>query len=259
MFGASRINVLYIANSGVIIQTKDKKVLIDGVHTERCKPYYSVSNDVLEKMVLNEAPYNNIDIILFTHHHPDHFNAEMTVEILKRNKHTQLIGPKLVMDKIRGTNIYNSILDSQLRSVELPRYSNIELRIKDIPFQIINLAHDGEIYSGVDNYAYMFEMKNKVVLHLGDAQPSLFNFESAELILENAVDYLFIPFPFIGLAEGREVIKRIAPKKLFVTHLPDKQYDTTNWLLKTYKVYKKYQSQLPNTELLTKPGQSFRV
>ncbi len=142
--------------------------------------------------------------------------------------------------------------------MEVPNYKSIDVRLKDIPFQITALSHDGEIYAGVTNYAYMFELKNKVILHLGDAQPAVSNFEKTG-IFESAVDYLFVPFPFIGLSEGREIINRIDPTRVFVMHLPDKQYDATNWLLKTYKVYKKYQSDLPDTEMLTKPGQTFRL
>lgn len=258
MFGNTKISLTYIANSGIMFQHKDKKILIDGVHTENCRPYYSVSENILEKMVLNEQPFNNIDVLLFTHHHPDHFEPNMCIEILKRNKHIQLIGPELVMTQIKQCKGYNEVLDSQLWSMELPHNTNIDVKIKDIPFQITALSHDGEMYAGVVNYAYMFELKNKIVLHLGDAQPSLSNFEKTNL-LESEVDYLFVPFPFIGLAEGREIISRMDPRKVFVTHLPDKQYDTANWLLKTYKVYKKYQSDLPDTEMLTKPGQTFRL
>jgi L-ascorbate metabolism protein UlaG (beta-lactamase superfamily) len=257
MFGTKIIST-YIANSGVLFQHKDKKILVDGVHTKQCKPYYNVDADILEKMVLNNAPLNNIDVLLFTHHHPDHFDPDMCIEILKRNKHLQLIGPDLVMSLIKQCSGYNEILDCQLWSMEVPNYKSIDVRLKDIPFQITALSHDGEIYAGVTNYAYMFELKNKVILHLGDAQPSVSNFEKTG-IFESAVDYLFVPFPFIGLSEGREIINRIDPTRVFVMHLPDKQYDATNWLLKTYKVYKKYQSDLPDTEMLTKPGQTFRL
>lgn len=254
MFSTAKIELTYIANSGVSVQYKDKKIVIDGVHTKTMKPYYPVHDKTIEKMLLNKEPFNNIDLMFFTHHHTDHFDAMTTNEILKRNKHIQLVATESVLNMLSACDNYNEILASQIRPLSLPRYKSIQMNLREIPFEVISMAHDGETYQGVENFAFLFEIKNRVFLHAGDAQASIFNFQSAKLF-EKHVDVLIVPFPFIGLAAGRKIITNIKPQKVIVTHLPNKKYDTMNWLYNTSKVYKKYQNDLPPVEFLLKPGQ----
>ncbi len=255
MFSKSKLELIYIANSGVCVQFKDKKVMIDGVHVKTPNPYYSTHEKTVEKMLLNKEPFHNIDLMLYTHHHTDHFDASATNEILKRNKHIQLVAPETVLTMLSAAPNYNPLLASQIRAVSIPLNKSMQMNLHDIPFEIFHLKHDGETYQGVENYAYLFEIKNKVFLHVGDAQASVSNFEST-MIYEKHVDVLIVPFPFIGLSAGRKIIKQINPQRVIVTHLPNKKFDKMNWLHNTMKVYKKYQEELPPTEFLTRPGQT---
>jgi L-ascorbate metabolism protein UlaG (beta-lactamase superfamily) len=258
MFSTSKIELIYIANSGICIRHKDRTVVIDGVHTQTPQPYYPVHIKTIEKMLLNKEPFQNIDLMFFTHHHTDHFDAEATNEILKRNKHIQLIATRTVLDMLAACDNYNEMLSAQIRPLSVPQYKSIQMNLRGIPCEVTSLLHDGEIYQGVENYSYLFELKNKLFLHVGDAQASLNNFESAGLF-ERHVDYLIVPFPFIGLRAGRKIITQIDPQKVIVTHLPNKKYDTSNWIYNTTKLYKKYQSSLPPVQFLLKPGQSITL
>ena len=254
----NKASVTYITNSGVCIEYKDKKILIDAVHTETALPYLSVDNAVLEKMLLNKEPYNNIDLMLFTHHHIDHFDAKSCNEILKRNKHAQLVGTQNVLSQIKAADNYNDVLISQLWGMQIPMGTSMQICLKDIPCEISCVTHDGAENAGVLNYTYMFEVRRKVFLHVGDAQVSVKNFEPTP-IFNRKIDVLMVPFTFIGLTEGRKVISKINPQKLLVMHLPDRKYDKMNWGLKTAKVYKKYASELPDTVFLEEPGQSVLI
>ncbi len=253
---SGKILLTYIANSGITVEYRNKKVLVDGVHIQQTKPYYSVANKTLEKMLLNNEPYNNIDLMLFTHHHPDHFDAYAVNEILKRNKLTQMLGTPQVLSMIRSQNNYNEILSSQVWPITLEKNKSMRVKLKDINFEITALDHDGAEKQRVDNYAYLFEIRNKSFLHLGDAQASMANFENTQLF-DREIDVLIAPFIFIGLAEGRRIIQKLKPQTVVISHLPDKKYDTGELLYKTYKVYKKHQSELPETIFLEKPGQTF--
>ena len=255
---AGKITLTYIANSGVTVEYKNKKVLIDGVHIQQTKPYYSVSDKTLEKMLLNNEPFNNIDLMLFTHHHPDHFDAYAVNEILKRNKLTHLVGTPQVLSMLRKQDNYNDELATQIWPMTLDKDNSMIVKLKSVNFEITSLDHDGAEKQRVDNYTYLFEVKNKTFLHLGDAQANMLNFENTT-IFKREVDVLIVPFIFIGLPEGRKIINRIKPQTVIVSHLPDKKYDTSNLLYKTYKVYKKHQAELPETLFLEKPGQTFTL
>ncbi len=124
---------------------------------------------------MNKEPFQNIDLMFFTHHHTDHFDAEATNEILKRNKHIQLIATRTVLDMLAACDNYNEMLSAQIRPLSVPQYKSIQMNLRGIPCEVTSLLHDGEIYQGVENYSYLFELKNKLFLHVGDAQASLNN------------------------------------------------------------------------------------
>ncbi|MDR2519697.1 MAG: MBL fold metallo-hydrolase, partial [Eubacteriaceae bacterium] len=92
MFTQRKIEITYVANSGVLVASRDKKILIDGIHTENVPPYFSVPKKFLDSILLNKEPYDNLDILFFTHHHADHFHPLATLESLHRNSLLQLIG-----------------------------------------------------------------------------------------------------------------------------------------------------------------------
>jgi len=255
MFTQRKIEILYVANSGLLLTTKDKKILIDGIHAENSPPYYSVPKKYIDKIRLNKEPFDNLDILFFTHHHPDHFHAMYTLDTLHRNSLLQLIGTSSVLSQLSYTANYIEDFQSQLKPLSLPLYKSLSMNLKGIAFEVTSLVHDGEAYQGVENFAYLIELKNKLILHVGDAQPTISNFQNAGLYGKK-VDVLIVPFPFIGLVAGRKIIKSMDPQLVLVAHLPNKENDEGNWLYNTYKVYEKHTNQLPKTMFFTKPGQT---
>ena len=81
-FNKKNVTIEYIANAGVLFSNKGRKVLIDGVHIKPVAPYFSVSKEVVTKMINGVEPYDNIDVMVFTHHHIEHFDAMCVCEIL---------------------------------------------------------------------------------------------------------------------------------------------------------------------------------
>ncbi|MCL1914544.1 MAG: MBL fold metallo-hydrolase [Eubacteriaceae bacterium] len=259
MFSQSKIDIVYIANSGVLLSSKETKILIDGIHTTNVQPYFSVAPKTVEKIVLNKEPYDNIDLIFFTHHHADHYDPAFTSEFLANNKLVQMVATTSVLSQLSSAGgAYNDNLINQIRPLSLPRYKSLHMNLRSVPFEVYSIAHDGETYQGVENFAYLIELRGKTILHVGDAQPTVFNFQSAGLYGKK-VDILIAPFPFIGLVAGRKIIKSMNPQLVIVTHLPNKAQDEGNWLYNTYRAFKKYESQMPQTTFYTKPGQKVSI
>ncbi|MCL1803329.1 MAG: MBL fold metallo-hydrolase [Eubacteriaceae bacterium] len=256
MFTQRKLEILYVANSGVMISSKDKKILIDGIHTEDIPPYFSVPKKYIDKIILKKEPFDNLDILFYTHHHADHFHPAATLETMHRNPLLQMIGTPAVLDQLSSTTAYLDDFASQLKPLSLPLYKSLSMNLKGIAFEITSLSHDGDTYQGIENYSYLIELKNKLILHVGDAQPTIFNFQNAGLY-GRRVDILIVPFPFIGLVAGRKIIKSMEPQVVLVTHLPDKAQDEGNWLFNSYNAYLKHKTQLPKqTTFFIKPGQS---
>ena len=74
------LRVTLLANAGLLLEYEGTTLLIDGIFHSRDVPFSSLPQDVWQKLLRGDAPFGNIDYLLFTHHHPDHFSAAMTVE-----------------------------------------------------------------------------------------------------------------------------------------------------------------------------------
>lgn len=250
--------IRYIANAGLLIEYKNKKVMIDAVHVDKVNPYISVPDKILEKTVMGKEPYDNIDIFMFTHNHAEHFDAFAVCEILKRNRFTQVVGPKAVTEAIKASPNYNDEILLQLKTINLDVGKSITMVLKDIPFEIIALRHDGKNYADVENLAFFFEMGGRTFLHVGDAMPDYEEFKQYD-IFERIIDVLIVPFPYMGLSMGRKIIRAVDPKQTVIVHLPDKKLDTQNWISATHKAYKKYEKEMPLTYFCTTPGEEIQV
>jgi len=257
-FNKRNVNIEYIANSGVMLENKGRKVLIDGIHTKLVPPYYNTRKEVLNKIMNNEKPYDNIDILIFTHDHSEHFDAVAVCEILKRNRLTQLVCTYSARDKILNSPNFDPIIVSQIQELGVPKWQSMLIKLKETPFEVISMVHDGKEYSDVENFAYYFEMGGKTFMHLGDSAPSMENFENAGMF-KREVDVLFAPFPYIALSTGREIINKLNPRRVIIVHLPNKELDKANWIDNTFRVFKKYERDLPPTDFFTKPGEEMNI
>ena len=257
-FNKKTVNIEYIANEGVLISNRGTKILIDGIHTRNVPPYHRTSDKVLECVKNGIAPYDKIDLLVFTHHHSEHFSADAVCDILKNNRLTHILCTMTIRKLLFESLSFDPIIVSQIHSFDIPKYSSMMVSIKDVPFEIISLMHDGKNYGDVENFVYNFEIGDKIFMHLGDSLPSIENFEKGKMF-DREVDVLFAPFPYLGLRAGREILKRMKPKRVVILHLPDKEQDTAKWIDNTIRIYKNHKKELPPIEFFLNIGEEMTV
>src|SRR5215207_7881776 len=82
---APTVEITYIANEGVLIRSGDKQVLIDGLHREYGPEYAFLPDAQRVQIETAKAPFNEIDLILVSHRHLDHFHPESVGLHLQHN------------------------------------------------------------------------------------------------------------------------------------------------------------------------------
>jgi len=98
------LEITYIANEGVLITSGDKQVLIDGLHREYERDYAFLPTDQREKIENARAPFDQIDLILVSHRHLDHFHPESVGLHLQHNANAKLVSSQQVVDESRRTS-----------------------------------------------------------------------------------------------------------------------------------------------------------
>jgi L-ascorbate metabolism protein UlaG (beta-lactamase superfamily) len=249
--------VTYISNAGVMLECNNSKIIIDGFSTSLLPMFKSPTYEMKERMTLGTHPFENIKALLFTHHHPDHFDADSTMSYLNNNRDTIMLAPQNIV----------SDLEQKFPHIERKRLIKImgsldkteTININGINIKTASMLHEGNEYSHVHNIAYLIEIEGKKVLHVGDAKPYKDNYLNMNFVKEN-IDLLIVPFPYIALPSARTLIELyISPKKIAVVHLPYKELDTKGWINATMKSYKRVEGEFIETVFFENIGDYINI
>jgi L-ascorbate metabolism protein UlaG (beta-lactamase superfamily) len=114
----------YLANEGVMISSGDVKVLFDPFFHNDYGTYQLVPEKIINAIMENTAPYNNISVIFVSHAHGDHFaEQDMLAYMLKHNA-VQLVAPNQAIVEMQKLAQFDKIKS---------RVTSIDLAYKDKP------------------------------------------------------------------------------------------------------------------------------
>ncbi|WP_193708305.1 MBL fold metallo-hydrolase [Alkalibaculum sporogenes] len=239
------MKIYYIANTGFLLEHNDKKVLIDAIHTKQVDPYHSVDPDTINKIIAGAPPFNDLDLLLFTHYHWDHFDGETSLEVLINQPKLKLFSSKQTVQYLKTLSNYNTSLDNQIEYGDVDIKDIKEFNVNGINFSVASMIHDGAKFSNVVNFSYIVKMDGITVFHCGDAKPDQSNYESFSLYKQN-ISIALLDFPYVSLIPGRKVINTfITPQKILLMHLPNEKKDIYNWISTTNKIIDRYGHELP--------------
>ncbi len=175
------MEIMYIANAGFLIKTSNKKILIDGLFGNFESDWCTVpSAKIVEKLETCIEPFDQIDVILVTHAHVDHFNPEMVCKHLGNNPTCVLICPeqaRLELEKTWGYESYKSRIleitpanEGGSHSVDIGGIGIKVYRLKHSAYYLVN-EKTGRKYNkhkDVQNLGFMLEIEGKKIFHGGD-------------------------------------------------------------------------------------------
>ena len=80
----NEVRVTFVGNAGFLITVNDKKILIDALFSGFPGDYI-LPREIQDKLALGLPPFDNIDLVLATHSHGDHFDASLVRRFLSNN------------------------------------------------------------------------------------------------------------------------------------------------------------------------------
>ena len=216
---ASSVEITYIANEGVLISADGKQVLIDGLHREYQPAYAFLPPAEREKIETAKPPFDKIDLILVSHMHLDHFHPESIGRHLHHNPKALLVSSQQVVDEIeKNFKDYQSI-KSRVTGATPPWKEKVAMKVAGIDFELLRLRHGTGRHANIQNLGHIIKLGGKKLLHIGDADTAVENFEKFNLDEEN-IDIAFLPFWFLLGAEEQALVRdHIKPKQIIAVHI----------------------------------------
>ena len=220
----TQCSVTYIANDGFLFETKTGKILIDalfgGIKGNWCdQPDDSVSNLMLNGIV----PFNNIDAVLITHYHSDHFNGPMAISFLRNNLRSILICPSQVNEVLKKDSGYSSVAD-RIHYLKSDNQFDSLLAVNKINIRALKFNHGSffetdsvtgkkyDLHSGVENFGYIIETEGFSLFHSGDGSFSDKSHFESYLFGDRKFDMVFLDRTFLA-KEGQELLNSLIHSK----------------------------------------------
>ncbi|HPF50566.1 MAG TPA: MBL fold metallo-hydrolase [Draconibacterium sp.] len=174
------IQITYVANCGFLYESSSQKVLIDPFGTRFGNLFNLPSSETMTKIENGTTPFDQINLVLITHIHGDHFDPFPAEKFLLQNTHTQLVCPPQVRQQMKDSCQNFVQIEAQILSPQLSMSEIKTIPVNGIQLTIVRMQHgtnrslqevdykDYTDYEKTEDYGYLFELGNKVIFHQGD-------------------------------------------------------------------------------------------
>lgn len=209
--------VRYVANAGVSVDVEGRRFLIDAVFRDGIAPYAVSTPDERTRIEQAQGPYADVDALLVTHWHDDHFDAAAVAEHLERNPRAVLISSPEVVDLVRPHA--PRLAPSRLQALVPAPGGVATTRVGDVPVRVIRARHNPSRRFPEQHVAFLIG-ERAPVLHVGDADPKADNFAALQADLPR-VALAFLPFWYLSDPAARSMVADvIRPLGIVAIHVP---------------------------------------
>jgi L-ascorbate metabolism protein UlaG (beta-lactamase superfamily) len=215
----SQIDLLFVANEGVLLTTSSGKVAIDCMFDAPNPAYAAPPAAMLDAMTNGVAPFDDLDLILLTHDHPDHYAPELVAQALSHNSEAVFVAPIDAVSSLeRAAPDWAGIRD-RVVAVEIDVRAAFDSAINGIRVQAYRTLHSGARETP-QNLVYLLEMDGRTIFHEGDSDGSVQTYEALGLA-EKSIDPALVHFWFPTNQDGESIIRSILkPRHVGLFHLP---------------------------------------
>lgn len=262
VFPQSQYKVTYIANEGFMVETVNRKILLDAVFGGFKGTWCDIPDDEIKSKLENaETPFDNTDLIFVSHRHSDHFNAAMVINHVIKNPECMVICPKQTDSVLALKENYDKVKNNII-AVTPPPGRDTTVSVKGVEITVYRLEHShyyeqdentGEkinIHRSTENTGFLIKADGVKIFHCGDSNPM----DDAEFksfnLADEKIDIAFLErlFMYHVTAKGVEIIENyIKPGQIVLMHVdPGKAR-------KYLDVAEQVKSRIPDVYIFEKP------
>lgn len=217
--GVDSVRITYVGNEGFLIESGGKKVLIDALYRAGVSGYVVHTPDVRKLLERALPPFDNLDLILATHFHADHFDPDAVGIHLLSDRNAFFLTTNQAAGQMESYQGYRNI-QARVKGI-LPEEGQEEvLDYGGMQVHVFNLHHGRG--RPVENLGFLIVIGDRTFLHVGDTEVSTTQLASYGLQARD-IDFLFVPYWFLlDNSEDVNIVSTIGPHTVIPMHLPPK-------------------------------------
>jgi L-ascorbate metabolism protein UlaG (beta-lactamase superfamily) len=213
------LHVTSLGNEGFLIEVGDSVVIVDGLY-HGLAGYVAPTDEQRRERERAEPPFDEVDLVLATHHHPDHFDAGVVGEFLTANRHAVFVSTPMAVDLLRDEGDSFLSISERVREVYPAQGDSVHLEVGDIEIEVLNLHHGRDRSLPVENLGFVVEMNGASFLHVGDTLATAEELAGLELA-QKGIDLAFVPYWLLLDAKtASDYVEVIGATTIVAMHLP---------------------------------------
>jgi L-ascorbate metabolism protein UlaG (beta-lactamase superfamily) len=199
------LEVTFLANEGFLLRSGERAVLIDAFVAAPYSGYGALRPEDYQKMLAGEAPFEKVQLALASHVHPDHFQPEAARAFLEKHPETVFASTPQVIEMLRAGYEGAAALEDRLRAVWPDPGKTETLEQDGVRVEAFQLSHGTGRHTEIQNLGQVIELGGKKVLHIGDAEGTIANFEPFGL-RDRELDVAIVPYWYYPRDAARYLI-----------------------------------------------------
>lgn len=206
-----KLQIYHTVNSGLYFWNGKSGLLIDGLHTGKEAGFSNTAERYIQMIEKKEGFFGQMNDLLFTHTHRDHYNKKLADRFLERNPDSFIYGPGLDKKRVQSVLLEKGIW---------------QIRMRDYIIYVFETKHDGKIYEEVPHYSYLVQAGGQRLWVGGDAilMPALAD-KVKDLCASAGCYAAFVMVYQPGSRLGREFLRNLLPENIYLYHLPYREED----------------------------------
>lgn len=201
-----KLQIYHTVNAGLYLWNGSSGLLIDALHGGKDVGFSNTPDRYIRMMQRKDAFFGQINDLLFTHTHEDHYDKELVSEFFKLNPDSLIYGPRL--DR------------SNVQPIQLEQGMGI-LQIRDYTIYVFTTRHDGKAFTDYPHCSYLIETRGELLWIGGDAvlDASLAK-KVKNSCKEKRIDKAFVMVYQIESRQGTDFLRELCPENIYLYHLP---------------------------------------
>lgn len=255
---ATGARLTYLANEGFLIEGGGKKVLVDALHHGGVEGYPALEPETQRRLEAAEAPFADVDLVLASHHHADHFEPVAVGRHLLANPKAHFVSTEQAVEQLRTGFDDFSKIENRVHGAWPGEGETVEISVGGLDLTVLNLHHGRDRKPPVQNLGLLFSVGGTTFLHVGDTQVTARDVAAYELSRKD-VDVLLLPYWHLLGPEGRKLRDAIDPGRVVAMHLPSEDAPA-GWFGRagTLEGLREQLRALPGVDVPVEPGKKIR-
>lgn len=190
--------------------------MIDGLFGAEADGYHTPSPQALAEVRAARAPFDRVDVVLATHFHEDHFDAEAVAVYLRASETSNFASTPQAVERLLE---HAPELASRAVAVEAPEGVRVAHEFGGVRAEAFGLSHGKVNYADVQQLGWVVTIDGRSIVHLGDGIIDEKTLRRAGL-LDTHIDVGVLPFWFLTYPFGKRLVERaFRPRAVFACHV----------------------------------------